>query len=637
MIRKHTAVLALTLAASVAGCDGWLTTEPQTILTDEQVWSDPTLVVSVLADYYDRIPQREGPQGGGQLGTWGAWGDLDEGFITQQAGSVGGTYGYGSWGNYGGGSGYDLMRDIHVAMQGVSEGGLPEAQKSRVMAELRFLRAWLYFEMVKRHGGVPLITEELLYDFSGNTENLRVARAAEAEIYDFIYEELEAIEDQLPNDVSIVRRATKGAVLALKSRAMLYAGSIAYHNYHSSLAQPIEFTDPNTGKLVLGIPENRSQEYYQKSLDASRELLGLGYSLLRGPDPSQAFHNIFVTENHNEVILVRDYTPATPKIHWFGMRGRPSSMKVDQFSNWAGSEISATLNVAENFDYLDGTSGPVRGAGDGTVAGQANWIFYDEIDDIYEGRDGRLMGTLLVPGRNLGNETVSLQAGVYVWNEAEGHYDARTGTAGSVFSVQEGGDGLLLTGEDGPFSNQANKSQSGLYIKKYLNPDPSSGRYSPGDGTWSVFFRLGEIYMNAAEAAYQLGLVGEAVGYVNTLRERAGFPPNSLTTLTMEKIQSERWAELAYEDHRLWDLKRWRIAHEVWDGNPATYSARLWVLFPYRIYRPGHPDHNKYVFDRFVTSVNTAPREFREGNYYSQIPQGSINNNPLLVQNPIQE
>ena len=105
----------------------------------------------------------------------------------------------------------------------------------------------------------------------------------------------------------------------------------------------------------------------------------------------------------------------------------------------------------------------------------------------------------------------------------------------------------------------------------------------------------------------------------------------------MDKIQDERWAELAYEDHRLWDLKRWRIAHEVWDGVPNTASARIWVLFPYRIYRPGHPNHNKYVFDRKIANFNANPIHFRVGNYYSQLPGGAINNNPLLVQNPIQE
>src|SRR5688500_9411732 len=104
MIRKHSWVLALASTLVLGGClDDYLATEPRTILTDEQLWSDPQLVVSVLADYYDRIPLDFGPQGGGQTGNWGNWGNFDEGFLTQQAGSTGGTYGYGSWAYYSGG------------------------------------------------------------------------------------------------------------------------------------------------------------------------------------------------------------------------------------------------------------------------------------------------------------------------------------------------------------------------------------------------------------------------------------------------------------------------------------------------------------------------------------------------------
>jgi hypothetical protein len=149
-----------------------------------------------------------------------------------------------------------------------------------------------------------------------------------------------------------------------------------------------------------------------------------------------------------------------------------------------------------------------------------------------------------------------------------------------------------------------------------------------------VLFRLGEVYMNAAEAAYELGLETEALGYINELRERAGFPPNSLTSLSRGKIRSERWSELALEDHRLWDLIRWRIAHEVWNGVRGTPTADMYVLFPYRVMHPGHPNDGKFVFDRFVSNVNTAPRFFRMGNYYSEIPNAAVSANPELIRNP---
>lgn len=632
-MRKPAYVLALASTLTLGGClDGWLTTTPQNILTDEQLWTDEQLIVNVLADYYDRLPIREGPQGGGETGNWAAWDQYDEAILSRQNTGNVNNNNIGSPGNYS----YTLIRDIHVAMAGIE--AVPESElpglKARFLAELRFLRAYLYFDLVKRHGGVPLITERMVY--TGNVEELHVARAAEAEVYDFIYNELMAIKNDLPKQPSQKARATWGAAMALISRSQLYAGSIATHNYPSggsTLANPLLVTDPNTGKLVAGIPQSEAAKFYQRSLEASDSLINpsSGYALLTGANPSEAFHNIFVTKGHNEAIFVKDYQP--PKNHWFAMRGRPQTMKLESFGNWQGSEIGATLNVAENFDYLDGSHGPLPGAGDGTVGGQANWIFYDNPGDILAGRDGRMYATVLGPGGTLGAQgSPQVQTGVCAWSAGENHYNCTVGGGPGSLYTPDPSFGVQV-GADGTAPATAYINNTGFWIKKYLNPDPSKSRYAPGDDTWVIYFRLGEIYMNATEAAFQLGETTRALGYINTLRQRAGFPANSLTELSMAKIQQERWAELAFEDHRLWDLRRWRIAHDVWNGDVSNPTARLWVLSVYRVYRPGHETHNKWVFNRHPHLGNTGARNFGIGNYYTQIPQGSINNNPLLVQN----
>src|SRR5690606_7112421 len=136
-------------------------------------------------------------------------------------------------------------------------------------------------------------------------------------------------------------------------------------------------------------------------------------------------------------------------------------------------------------------------------------------------------------------------------------------------------------------------------MQKYLDgTDAAARRFSPGGSTWEIWFRLGEIYLNAAEAAYELGLEAEALGYINTLRQRAGFPANSLAAVDRDIIRHERYSELVFESHRWFDLRRWRIAHLYWDGTQANENATLQVLFPYRIHRPGNENHGKYVFNR---------------------------------------
>src|SRR5690606_1842797 len=112
-------------------------------------------------------------------------------------------------------------------------------------------------------------------------------------------------------------------------------------------------------------------------------------------------------------------------------------------------------------------------------------------------------------------------------------------------------------GKDGPMNALFYSSATGFAMQKYLDPDAAARRFTPGGSTWSIWFRLGGIYLNAAEAAFELGLTSEALGYLNTLRERAGFGPNSLTTINREIIRRERWSELAFEGQMAWDVRRW--------------------------------------------------------------------------------
>ncbi len=110
------------------------------------------------------------------------------------------NYGYGSWTLWN----YDLVRDINLALESIETYSvtLTEAQKKQYNAELRFIRAFNYFELVRRMGGVPLITEQLIYDYSGDASNLRQPRAKEHEVYDFIASEMDAIKDYIGNGTS---------------------------------------------------------------------------------------------------------------------------------------------------------------------------------------------------------------------------------------------------------------------------------------------------------------------------------------------------------------------------------------------------------------------------------------------------
>jgi hypothetical protein len=335
-----------------------------------------------------------------------------------------------------------------------------------------------------------------------------------------------------------------------------------------------------------------------------------------------------------ELIWVNDYLLSAGQRHTFTVVVIARSQAVDSDGNNRGAGLSPSLQLVETFDYLDGSPGTMRGTGTGTntAAGQTGWIFYDKPEDIFANKDARLYGTVVYPGSSLRGAAVMMQAGVYVWNATTNKYDRFEGARETNYT-----DGGVLVGADGPRAIENYLSTTGFYVRKFVDSATPAATSAVGSDVPWVRFRLGEIYMNAAEAAFELGQTAKSLQYINRLRQRAGFPANSLTsaTLTRDKIRSDRWAELAFEDHRVWDLKRWRTAHILWNGQTGSNTATVMSLWPYRIVRPGHPDHGKFVYDKFRSTRQTAPRFWQLGNYYSQIPDAVLNNNPNLSRNPL--
>ncbi|MGQ1947206.1 RagB/SusD family nutrient uptake outer membrane protein [Geofilum sp. OHC36d9] len=605
-------VCSLSMLNSCIGED-WFERDPKDMITDDQLWDDPDLVLGLLANYYNRLPQLAGDFNTGGMSEFddAMWSGHTDGDYHNNI--RGYAYDYGNYWDY------TFIRDINLSLENLDNygSGLGEDNKKQFKAELRFIRAYTYFELVKRMGGVPIITTQLLYDGSGDVENLQKARATEAATYDFIYDELEAIKDDFVATKGSRTRANKITALALESRAMLYAGSIA--KYNALMSAPIT-TEGNE----VGIPAERADDYYSKSLAASQEIMKDGGYELYGPAGSDAgvnFYNLFMDESVNEVIFAKDYT--TGKVHGFTFDNVVRSYRSDTEGS---SFLSPSLGLVESFDYLDGTDGELK-----DVDSNGNYIVYDNINDIFSNKDARLYGTVVYPGSSFRSQAVSMQAGVAIWNDATGRYDLSVGSLGSTYN-----DGGVLTGIDGPQNNEQYVSNTGFYLRKFVSEDSQYGVRPTLARNWWPWFRLGEVYLNAAEAAFELGFEGDALSYINKVREvHGGFPANSIKTLTNDIIRKERRVELAFEDHRYFDLKRWRIADQVWTGDKSEGSSSVVEgLFAYRIVREGHEDNGKYIFDRFIPTRFYAARQFTMANYYSAIKQSVLDNNPKIVRNP---
>jgi hypothetical protein len=463
---------------------------------------------------------------------------------------------------------------------------LSEGDKKRFIAEGRFLRAVYYFEMVKRMGGVPLITQSLTYDYSGNATNLQNARAKESEVYDFIISELDAITADLPTATGTKDRATRATALAVQARAALYAASIAKYGATTPLVM--------TSGGEVGIPANLATGYYTKALAAAKQIISgsVGnyrlYDKLLLTNPAQNFANLFIDNadkgGNPEVIWMEDYKVGSGRTHGFTIQNQP----IFGGEEVEGGRVNPSLNFVQTFERLDNTFAelPIK-----DESGKP--IHYDNPLELFEGRDARLAGTVVLPGSSGRNRPVDIFAG-WILNNGTVVTGGVRGDKGTV-----GGQTVQVVGEDGPVNGGEYTAQSGFYLRKFVDPSVGAGSRGTGSEVPWIRYRYAEVLLNAAEAAFELGNVGEAVGYINQLRRRAGFPTDlTEAQLTWDRLVNERRVELAFEGHYIFDRKRWRTAHIVLNGNPINSEAELvsnigsaiksntqaWSLWPYKVY-----------------------------------------------------
>lgn len=627
-MKKYTYILVIFTILAWTGCtsdEEFLDRPPAEILTEEQLFSDQAAILSVLGDLYNRYNDF------GTVQDWSSISNFNVSFWSEN-----GRYGEfqnDGWSNFLGTTwDYGYIREINLFLErGEASTSLDEETKARFLAEARFLRVSYYFELVKRMGGVPLILETLEYDFSGDASYLRRPRETEAAIYDFIITETDAIAEILPSNATTKSRATKGAALALQTRAALYAASIAKYG-------------PTTPLVTLsggevGIPASRADGYYAQALKSAQAIINgeAGeYSLYaKKPDLSDNFASIFYDKSANpEAIFVEDFLLAN-KAHYFTGANQPRFGAEEE----EGGRINPSLQFVQSFELLNGTYAPFP-----LKDASGNAILYNARDSIFNGRDARLEGTVMVPGssfKGLENDIwagVQLADGTIISGDIRGQQKELPGATGQQ----------QVVGFDGPINGVEFSAQTGFYIRKYQDPKIGSGRRGTQSDVWFIRYRFAEVLLNAAEAAFELGQPDVAAGYLNRVRERAGITvPLTAADIDFDRIAHERYVELAFEGLYFFDLRRWRLGHVVFDGVEITEEevtqnigsatkrqTQPWGLWPYKYFEPGSPDDGKWLFKIKKLDRVTGADRFRFGNYYSEIPQDILTNNPLLVRNP---
>ena len=546
------------------------------IISDDLVFDNPNLADAFLFDLYDRA----------QFHIKSGNGNLNMGLISSFGGE---SRNYGvSWQipytqvvdvdyNENGLEGkvldyydYALIRECNQMITKLPQSkNLTQYFIDSRVSEARFIRAHAYFEMVKRFGGVPLITD--VVPIQGNYDEIYRERNSEKEIYDFISSEMEEISEVLPAFSIEEGRITKWTALALKSRAMLYAASVA--NFGSEQLDGL-----------LGFPSNEASNYYLESLNASREIIQSGvFSLYRKfNDPVENFGNLFTDESENsEIIFSEKYDYESGKSHQWDALAQPAGFGF----NWS-SNYPVYLETLEQFDFIDGSTGKVdRDMYDDNTPIDPSWYF--------EMRDPRMRASIFYPGSNFKNGRVffhrSMKGNLEGWPQS----------------------GLSkLTGS----------MATGLLIRKRTNPDTPDATRSSTD---YIIFRYGETLLNYIEAAYYLNDPnGDITSIMNEIRDRAGMPSLAKSEITEDKIRQERRCELAFEDHVFWDLRRWRTAVEELDN---VRRHRLHYRF-----NANNETYTIEMADGDLGGVRLHP----ERNYYYALGLSRLADNPKLIENP---
>jgi starch-binding outer membrane protein, SusD/RagB family len=462
------------------------------------------------------------------------------------------------------GTSYNAIRRVNIFIRGIDRvplkytynDGQPMTRAWK--AEAKFIRAYHYFELIKRYGGVPVMDDAVL-DLDDDVE---LPRRNFSDCVEYIVSELDAIKDSLrvapvPNAQTDSHVITKGAAMALKSRVLLYAASPLFNGGNIG-----------AGNELTGYTDS-SQERWKRASDAARDFIVT--QTYYGLQPS--FSDVFITENSPEIIFFR----ANYRSKDVEKENGPIGYSAP---NNANGRTSPSQNLVEAFPMLDGKA----------INDPASSFTYN-INNQYANRDPRLNLTVLHDGSQWLNEEVQTYVG----------------------------------GKDNP-NTAIQKTKTSYYLRKFMGHYETADDYQDIRQNWNIL-RYAEILLNFAEAENEYsGPTAEVYQVLTQLRARAGilagadnlygFAAGMSKDQMREAIHIERRIEMAFEEQRYWDIRRWKTAQQVY--SQPVRGLQIALL-------GGVKNYN------VITVRNTT---FDERRYLYPIPYSEVVKNSQMVQNP---
>lgn len=492
---------------------------------------------------------------------------------------------------------YATIRAANIVIEKAAEYPGEPAEIAEFVAAAKFFRASQYFELLQRYGGVPIITSVLDFD----SDELFAPRNSRYEVVAAILADLtDAIPDlPLENDIASLDKGKLSSEAAKAYKAWVLLYEVTWEKY---VATSTDGDGTSSGAGSAGSANNFSA-YLNEAITLNREVIASGS---------------FELWNYNSEPDMKNRS----NFYLFNLEnsGVSNPLGLDKSSNKefilyrVYDEVLGTINTSQNSVGRVAPSRKIMDlflSTDGLpIADSPLFQGYESPQDEYLNRDYRMESYF----RSINTNELPID-GEYT---LDGVVDNTGGTA---------------------YRNH--KFVSTGYLQELQQPT---------DGhNWPIL-RLATVYLNLAEALYELnGAItdSELNETINLTKERAGLPAltNAFATTNgldiLEEIRRERTVELFAENSRYNDLKRWGIAEDelsqsilgpVVEGTDYETNAALYNAL-------GYPAGEEAVETgsgllRAVILQSSSERNFQRHNYLWPLPLNEIAINPNLLQNP---
>ena len=661
MKKNILSIFSLCALMGLSGCNAFLELEPLDKVSPDQLLETEGGVKALLANIYTMIPMEDfnyRPNAGfNQRGYDGVNETTNLAFLTDEAtrsdGGVGiGYEGFNYWP-------YGDIRQVNIFMQNVEKakeaGTISVADADRMTGEAHFARAYMYYGLVKRYGGVPLIDKVQDDDYAnGGPGAVAVPRSTELDTWKFVLNECTLAAATLPDATSgsDLYRVTKWAAYALKSRVALHAASVAkYWNLAPLAGEAV------TQKLVGGMTSADADAFYKECIEASKFLIENSGKSLYKPAPATVkeaasnFQALFLNDQNEEVIFSKAYlngTTNTNQGHSYAQfnilpQVNPGALKygrfnpmleiVDLFEDYTDDGTGKSAKIVTRTDGNEDAYIPnFHNMNNASVVNTLMSVPFVKYNDLYEpfaNKDARLLASVVVPGSSYAGTEIIIQGGFIKDNNSYVAYSNESTQKNGTTYYALGAEGeTMFSGFNNVNSGEdANWTATGFGVRKYMPEGESMSPDRLSSTTSYIDMRLAEVYLNYAEAVVENGSgFGDkelAENYLNALRRRAGHTDR--ISLTLESVLKERRVEMAFEGKRFWDMNRRREFHTEFSNNRIRKA--LVTMLDLRGAEP------KYVFARvnYFGDETRGGRTFQNINYYRGIPNIATNG---LVQNP---